>query len=98
MLCYARLTESLLPSVCPTTLTINPFLRFPSLKVLISELTTLTGVLLVGLLTPFTIPTFTTSTTITLSSAQCLHPSTLFSVLGPIDLNFSIQITVTFSW
>ena len=90
--------ESLLPSVCLKTPIILPWLLSLFLKVLISELTTLTGELLAVWLTPLTILMFDTSVNITLSSALPLHPSTPYSAQDPIDLNFLIQITVTLSW
>ena len=90
--------ESLLPSVCLMTLTILPLLLSPFPKVLILELITITGGLLVAWFTRSNIPMFDTSVNITFSSALPLHPSTLFSAQDPINLTFSIQITVTLSW
>ena len=91
-------TESLLPSVCLKTLTILPLLLFQFLRVLILELTTLTGVSLGVLVIPLPKLTLDTSVTITLLLTSLLPPPVSPSVQGLINLNFSVHITVSLSW
>ena len=75
----------------------SPLLQFPFPRVLISELITLTGVLLGVLVIP--LPKLTLDISVTIILLLTSQPPLLssLSVQEPIVLSFSVQVTVSLS-